>query len=54
MSKIRDNYLAELLIIGIITLMLLSSCASNYSCPAYGVTESEVGPMYADQEWDKE
>jgi len=32
MSKIRDNYLAELIILLVITVMLMSSCKSNY-CP---------------------
>ena len=32
MSKIRDNYLAEIIIVLVITVMLMSSCRSNY-CP---------------------
>jgi hypothetical protein len=55
MSKIKDNYLAELIILIVITTMLLTSCSSTYTCPSYGVTEAELGSdMYANQEWDKE
>ena len=32
MSKIRDNYLAEIIILVVVTVMLMSSCRSNY-CP---------------------
>ena len=42
MSKIKDNYLAEILIVLVITTMLLTSCASTYStCPAYATIECE-------------
>jgi len=58
MQKVRDNYLAELIIASIISIMLLTSCGSTHStCPSYGkgVTEAELGSdMYANQEWDKE
>ena len=54
MTKIKDNYLAEIIILIVITTMLLTSCSSTYTCPSYGVTEAEVGDMYANQEWDKE
>ena len=54
MHKVRDNYTAEILILIVITIMLLTSCGSTYTCPSYGVTEAEVGDMYANQEWDKE
>jgi len=54
MTKIKDNYLAEVIILIVITTMLLTSCSSTYTCPSYGVTEAEVDDMYANQEWDKE
>jgi len=58
MNKVRDNYIAELIIASIISIMLLTSCGSAHSvCPSYGkgVTEAELGSdMYANQEWDKE
>lgn len=55
MSKIKDNYLAEVIILIVIATMLLTSCSSTYTCPSYGVTEAELGSdMYANQEWDKE
>ena len=52
MHKVRDNYIAEILIVLVIATMLLTSCGSTYTCPSYGVTETEC--MYANQEWDKE
>ena len=41
MSKIKDNYLAEILIVLVITTMLLTSCASTSNCPAYATIECE-------------
>ena len=36
-------------------IMTLNSCASTYTCPSYGgVTEAEVGDMYANQQWDRD
>ena len=37
MSKVRDNYLAEIIIVLVITVMLVSSCGSTYTCPSYGI-----------------
>ena len=37
MSKVRDNYLAEIIILTVIILMLVSSCGSTYTCPSYGI-----------------
>ena len=55
MTKVKANA-AEIVITVIAIIMLLSSCGStHYVCPSYaGVTEAEVGPMYANQQWDKE
>ena len=55
MTKVKSNA-AELIIATIATILLMSSCGSQYGvCPAYaGVTEAEVGDMYANQAWDKE
>ena len=52
MRKVADNYTAEIIILIVITVMFLTSCSSTYTCPSYGVTETEC--MYANQEWDKE
>ena len=41
MSKVRDNYLAEIIVILVITTMLLTSCASTNSCAAYASIECE-------------
>jgi hypothetical protein len=63
MTKIKDNYTAELIILIVTVIMFLSSCGAIWqidmvaTCPAYaqGVTEAELGSdMYANQEWDKE
>ena len=35
MSKIKDNYTAEIIITAVILVMILTSCGSTYSCPAY-------------------
>ena len=52
MQKVKDNYIAELIITILITTMLLTSCGSTYTCPSYGITETEC--MYANQEWDRD
>ena len=55
MTKIKSNA-AEIVVTVIAIIVLISSCSSTHSvCPSYGgVTEAEVGDMYANQEWDKE
>ena len=40
MSKIRDNYLAELIIILVIATMLLSSCQQETKCMYANQTEN--------------
>ena len=52
MHKVRDNYTAEILITIVVIIMLLTSCGSTYTCPSYGITETEC--MYANQEWDRD
>ena len=52
MRRVADNYTAEIIILVVITVMLLTSCGSTYTCPSYGVTETEC--MYANQEWDRD
>ena len=37
MSKIRDNYLAEIIILLVVAVMLMSSCGSTYTCPSYSL-----------------
>jgi hypothetical protein len=57
MAKVKANA-AEIIITIVSITILLCSCSSTHSlCPSYGnkgVTEAEVGDMYANQEWDKE
>ena len=50
MSKIKDNYLAEILIVLVITTMLLTSCGSTKKCCIKTANEvyKYVG-MYANQ-----
>ena len=52
MHKVRDNYTAEIIITIVVLIMILTSCGSTYTCPSYGVTETEC--MYANQEWDRD
>ena len=55
MSKIKDNYLAEIIIILVVATMLLTSCGGTKKCCIK--TANEVYKhegMYANQEWDKE
>ena len=64
MTKIKDNYLAEVIIVAVIALMLLNSCGSTYTCPSYASTKKcciktanevyKYEGMYANQEWDEE
>ena len=54
MAKVKANA-AEIIITIMTIVVLMSSCGSSYLCPSYaGVTEAEVGSMYANQSWDKE
>tara|TARA_R110001583_G_C5412276_1_gene386933 strand:- start:174 stop:338 length:165 start_codon:yes stop_codon:yes gene_type:complete len=54
MTKVKANA-AEIIITIMTIIVLMSSCSNNYTCPSYaGVTEAEVGNMYANQKWDKE
>ena len=55
MAKVKANA-AEIIITIMTIVVLMSSCGGNhYTCPSYaGVTEAEVGSMYANQSWDKE
>ena len=50
MSKIKDNYLAEILIVLVITTMLLTSCASTKKCCIKTANEVyKYEGMYANQ-----
>ena len=54
MTKVKNNA-AEIIITIMTIIVLMSSCSNHYTCPSYaGVTEAEVGNMYANQKWDKE
>ena len=50
MSKIRDNYLAEIIVILVIATMLLSSCQQETECMYANQTENvdEVDNMFND------
>ena len=57
MVERAQNNAAEIIITIVAIIIMLSSCASTHSlCPSYGkgVTEAEIGDMYASQEWDKD
>ena len=41
MHKVRDNYLAEIILVLVITTMLLTSCRSTNNCPAYASIQCE-------------
>ena len=41
MHKVRDNYVAEVIILIVVLLMLLTSCRSTNNCPAYASIECE-------------
>ena len=52
MTKVKNNA-AEIIITIMTIICLLSSCSNHYTCPSYaGVTEAEVGDMYANQKWN--
>jgi len=41
MNKVKDNYIAELIIASIISIMLLTSCGSTGGlCPSYSQEQS--------------
>jgi hypothetical protein len=41
MQKVKDNYIAELIIAAVITTMLLASCGSTSGlCPSYSQEQS--------------
>ena len=55
MSKVRDNYLAEVIILVVITVMFLTSCSGTKKCCIKTANEVyKYEGMYANQEWDKE
>ena len=55
MHKVRDNYLAEVIITVVILIMLLTSCGSTKKCCIKTANEVyKYEGMYANQEWDKE
>ena len=35
MRRVADNYTAEIIITVVVLVMILTSCGSTYSCPAY-------------------
>ena len=55
MSKVRDNYLAEVIILVVITVMFLTSCSGTKKCCVKTANEVyKYEGMYANQEWDEE
>ena len=41
MHKVKDNYIAEIIITIVVVTMLLTSCASTNNCPAYAQVECQ-------------
>ena len=35
MHKVKDNYIAEIIIAIVVSVMILTSCGSTYTCPSY-------------------
>ena len=55
MSKVRDNYLAEIIITVVVLIMFLTSCSGTKKCCVKTANEVyKYEGMYANQEWDKE
>ena len=55
MRRVADNYTAEIIILVVITVMLLTSCGSTKKCCIKTANEVyKYEGMYANQEWDKE
>ena len=55
MSKVKDNYLAEIIIILVVAIMFLTSCSGTKKCCIKTANEVyKYEGMYANQEWDKE
>ena len=55
MHKIKDNYTAEIIVIIVFTIALLSSCGSTKKCCIKTANEVyKYEGMYANQEWDEE
>jgi len=55
MRRVADNYTAEIIILIVITVMLLTSCGSTKKCCIKTANEVyKYEGMYANQEWDRE
>ena len=55
MHKIKENYTAEIIVIIVFAIALLSSCGSTKKCCIKTANEVyKYEGMYADQEWDRE
>ena len=55
MRRVADNYIAEIIILIVITVMLLTSCGGTKKCCIKTANEVyKYEGMYANQEWDKE
>ena len=55
MHKVRDNYVAEIIVILVITTMLLTSCGGTKKCCIKTANEVyKYEGMYANQEWDRD
>ena len=53
MHKVKDNYIAEILIVLVIATMLLTSCGSTKKCCVKTANEVyKYEGMYANQEWE--
>ena len=55
MSKIKDNYLAEIIIILVVATMLLTSCGGTKQCCIKTIDEVfKYEGISSNQEWDEE
>ena len=53
MHKVRDNYVAEIIVILVVAIMLLTSCGSTKKCCVKTANEVyKYEGMYANQEWE--
>lgn len=53
MSKVRDNYLAEIIVVLVIITILLASCGSTKKCCIKTANEVyKYEGMYTNQEWE--
>ncbi len=53
MSKVRENYIAEIIVVLVITIILLTSCGSTKKCCIKTANEVyKYEGMYTNQDWE--